>query len=226
MPLQGTGVYPYIGSRGVTVKGVPRGMSAVHHMQWINPAALVANGIKTAFAGPNTATFEFTPLSGFNGSLLVGNRVLLDFPRNVVITVTHGSAVVAESGVIEGLDEYGDFVSEAWSVTAGGTTKTFTGKKAFKVVTRVTVTAVADASANTNTIGTGIVLGLPVKSALGVANGAVKELVDGAVVTTGTLVAASTAATDDARGTYLPATAPDGAHDYDVWFITDDPEGS
>lgn len=226
MPLQGSGVYPYVTSRGVPVKGVPRGMSTIHHQQWINPVALVTNGIKTAFAGPNTATFEFTPISGFNGTLLSGNRVLLDFPRNVVITVTHGAAVVAESGVIEGLDEYNDFMSEAWSVTAGGVTKTFTGKKAFKAVTRVTVTAVADASANTNIIGTGIVFGLAVKSALGVVAGAVKEIVDAALVVTGTLVAASTAATDDPRGTYLPATAPDGVHDYDVWYITDDPEGS
>jgi hypothetical protein len=216
----------YITGAGVTVRGVPRRLARLYRQTWTNPAALVANGIKTAFAGPNTTTFEFTPLSGFNGSLLSGNRVVLDFPRNVVITVTHGSAVVAESGVIEGLDEYGDFLSEAWSVTAGGTTKTFTGKKAFKAVTRVTVTAATDASANTNTIGTGNVLGLNVKSSVGGVASAVKELVDLAIVATGTLVAASVAATDDFRGTYLPATVPDGAHDYDVTFITEDPEGS
>lgn len=216
----------YVTTRGLSVRGVPRKLAGVYHQVWTNPLAAVANGIKTTIAGPNAATVEYTPASGFNGSLLVGGRVLLDVPRNVVIVVTHATAVVAESGVIEGLDEYNRFMSEAWSVTATGTTKTFTGKKAFKAVTKVTITAATDASANSNVIGTGIVLGLNVKGALAGVNSALKEIVDGAIVATGTLVAASSAAADDPRGTYLPATAPDGAHDYDVTYVTDDPEGS
>lgn len=212
----------YVTNRGLTIRGIRRNFGAIYHQSWVNPAILDADGYKTSFAGPAAAgTVEYTPTSGLNGALVSAGRAAPDVPRNVVITVTHGTAVVAESGVIEGLDLNGDFMSEAWSVTAGGTSKVFTGAKAFAAVTRITLTVAADASTNTNTIGTGTVLGLDVR--LSVAS-AVKERVDGAIVTTGTFVAASTAAAADPRGTYSPATAPDGAHDYDVWVISDDPE--
>lgn len=226
MTLQNLGAYPYPSNRGYNVRGSARGASAVYHQQWINPAILDADGYKTTFAGPNTTTFEFGVGTGLNGALVVGAVAKPDVPRNVVITVTHGSAVVAESGVITGLDLYGRVITEAWSVTAGGTSKVFTGRKAFARVTLVTVTAASDASANSNTIGTGVVLGLDVKCSVGGTGAGVKELVDGAIVTTGVVVAASAAAADDARGTYDPATDPDGAHDYDLWFISDDPEAS
>lgn len=220
MPLPAS----YVSSRGLNVRGRNLLFSTIYKQSWVNPAAVVTNGYKTAFAGPNTATVEYTPASGLNGSLVSGGRAVPDFPRNVVITVTHGSAVVAESGVITGLDINGDVITEAWSVTAGGVSKTFTGKKAFAAITSVTVTAAADASTNTNIIGTGQVFGFEARVALGGAGAAVKESVDGAIVTTGTIAAASSAATDDPRGTYSPATAPDGAHDYIAWVLSDDPE--
>lgn len=213
----------YVNSDGVSVRGINRRLSRLFHQTWTNPVAAVANGIKTTFAGPNAATVVYTPASGFNGSLVSGGRCVLDFPRNVVIVVTHATAVVAESGVITGLDEYNRVITEAWSVTAGTASKTFTGKKAFKAVTSVSVTAATDASANSNVIGTGVVLGLQINCSIA---SAVKEVVDGAIVTTGTLVKSSSASMDDARGTYAPVTAPDGAHDYEVAYITDDPEAS
>lgn len=210
----------YVTSRGLNVRGHNLRFSALFKQAWTNPAAVDADGYKTTFAGPNATTFEFTPASGLNGALVSIGRAVPDFHRNVVVTVTHATAVVAESGVIEGLDANGDFISEAWSVTAGGTSKVFTGAKSFAAVTKVTVTAATDASANSNTIGTGQVFGLDAR--LSVAS-AVKERVDGAIVTTGTLVVAGTG-TADPRGTYSPATAPDGVHDYEVWVISDDPE--
>jgi hypothetical protein len=49
---------------------------------------------------------------------------------------------------------------------------------------------------------------------------------DGAVVTTeGLLVAASSVSTADRRGTYAPNAAPDGAKDFVVYYISDDPTG-
>lgn len=226
MTLQASGSYPYVSNRSFNVRGYSRGASVVYHQNWTDPIAVVTNGILTALAGPNTTTFTLTPGSGLNGSLISGTRIVLDYARNVVITVTHGSAVVAESGVITGKDAYGQDLTEAWSVTAGTTSKTFTGAKAFKTITQITIVAVADASANTNIIGNGNVLGLDVNSALGVVGGAVKEIVAAALVTTGTLVAKSAVSTADRRGTYLPASVPDGARDYDLWYISDDPETS
>jgi hypothetical protein len=144
-----------------------------------------------------------------------------DYAKNVVIVVTHASSVVAMSGTIYGTDINGDDQTEAWSVSATGTSKTFTGKKAFKTVTRITETIAATAAANTIISGTGEVLGL---STLCSVASAVKEFVGGSVVTNGTIVAGSTVSTADPRGTYSPNTVTDGSTDYDVWFISDLPE--
>jgi len=125
------------------------------------------------------------------------------------------------SGTITGTDWFDKAQTESWSVTAGTTSKTFTGAKAFKTVTSITETVAADASANTIISGTGTKLG--VSSPVSVAS-AVKEIVDGSVVTNGTIVAASTSASADPRGTYSPNTAPDGAHDYTIYYLSDSPE--
>jgi hypothetical protein len=208
----------------------------LHYRKWNAPVAASANAFVTTVAGPNTATvtnvrsgaapFKIATGGTISGVTFTGASAtgVLDCPRNVVITVTHGSAVVALSGTIYGTDEYGRLISEAWSVSAGGTTQTFTGKKAFWTVDGVVVTSVADASADSVVIGTGNVLGLPTRNAAGGVAAAVKELVDGAPVLTGTLVAASTATTADSQGTYLPATAPNGTHIYEVWYLENDPE--
>jgi hypothetical protein len=155
-----------------------------------------------------------------NGSLVAGGIGRPAPARNVVITVTHASAVVAMSGVITGLNRAGNNVSEAWSVTAGTTSKTFTGAVAFSRVDSITETIAADASANTIIAGTGVKLGLG--SAASVAS-LVKETSAGSVVTNGTLVAASSAANADSSGTYAPNTVPDGAVDYEIWYISNQP---
>lgn len=188
--------------------------SAILHQTWTDPALADGDGFSVSHTGAAAAgTREMTL-----GGALAGVN---DYARNVVIVVTHASSVVAMSGTITGTDVYGNALTEAWSVTATGTSKTFTGKKAFKTVTSITETVAADASANSIIAGNGVVLGLNSKLALA---SALKEVAAGSVVTTGTLVAASTAATADPRGTYTPATAPDGSNDYTVWYISDDPE--
>lgn len=235
--------YPYASGRAVTTnrRGIQRGGSLLYHQQWVNPTAKVANGISTAQAGPNTTTINLT----ITGSLASGGKATL-LPtfgpftggRNVVVTVTHGTSIVACNGVITGTDVYGVVRTETWSVTATGTSKTYVSKTAFKTVTAVTAIAVADASANTITVGDGDLLGLDVilPSALGLAATALKEVVAAALVVTGTFVAGgisisaagviSNTANVDPRGTYAPATIPNGATQYDVWYISDMPEYS
>lgn len=223
MPLPAS----YFSTRGVVVRNTQRVLSAVYKQSWTNPAAAATNAYQTTQAGPNTTTVTYyrtgyTPAGNtvFAGTLAAG---VPDYPRNVVVTVTHGSAVVALSGTISGIDVYGRNISEAWSVTAGSTSKTFTGKKSFYRVDTVTVTAAADASADSVVVGTGTVFGFDVKCSVA---SAVKETSAGSVVTNGTLVAASTASTDDIRGTYSPNSAPNGATSYVAWIISDDPEAS
>lgn len=212
----------YVTSRGVqTKRGRRMQDSAIIHDSFVDVAAAVTNGWSASHAGASAAGTTNMTLGGAHG--VAGYT---PHARNVVITVTHGSAVVAMSGIITGYDIGGNLITEAWSVTAGGTSKTFTGKKAFKRVTQITEVIAASAAANTIIAGSGIVLGLSANVALGGVGAAVKELAAGSIVTTGTLVAASTAATDDSRGTYLPATAPNGTNDYDVWYLSDTPEYS
>ena len=187
-----------------------------------NPVVGDLDAYVTAVAGPNatTATYVSTKSgdagTDFDGVVPTG---VPDFTRNVVITVTHGSAVVALSGVITGT-RHGKTVTEAWSVTAGTTSKTFTGLKAFDAVTKVTVVAATNAAADTVKIGTGNKFGL---SRLASSSKVIAELEDGSAPTVGVIVAGSTTSTADRFGTYAPNSTPNGALDFDIWYLTDQP---
>jgi len=191
--------------------------SIIVKQTWTDVPANVTNGIVTSHAGAGAAgTTTRTP----NGSLASGGVATLTPARNVVITVTHASSVVAMSGTITGT-RHGRTVTEAWSVTATGTSKTFTGAKAFDTVTSITEVIVADASANTIIMGTGKVLGLDFVCSSVVPVG---EEQDAALPgTPGVIVKGSTSATADARGTYTPNAAPNGSIDWVVRYFVDSP---
>lgn len=208
----------YVSSRNVRTKGqVLLKLAALVYESIVNPAAKVTNGISASHAGAGAAGTTFMTLGG---SLASGGVARLLPARNVVITVTHASSVVAMSGTITGTKGR-QTITEAWSVTATGTTKTFTGKKAFDTVTSITETIAADASANTIIAGSGDVLGTAGAVSC---SSLVKETSAGSVVTNGTLVKASTASTDDPRGTYAPNTIPNGSTAYELWYLSNNPE--
>lgn len=190
-------------------------ITAVLKQTWVNAATIVTNGVSVSHAGASSAgTTNMT----LGGSLTSGGVATFAHARNVVITVTHGSSIVAMSGTITGT-RLGYAVTEAWSVTATGTSKTFTGKKAFDTVTSITETIAATAAANTIIAGNGKVLGLDFKA------GSIKiiaEEEDGAAPTAGAIVAASTVSTADLRGTYTPNSTLNGALDFSVWYLSDD----
>ena len=143
-----------------------------------------------------------------NGSLLAGGVMSFATPRNVVAAWTNAAVIT-----VTGTDEFGNVMVES---SASGTT--FTGKKAFKTVTRVKVSA----DVTGLTVGTGVVLGLPVYLA-DVAD-AFRESVDGVVPTAGTFVAAdrtlpATALTGDVRGTWAPNAAPNATRFYEAALL-------
>jgi hypothetical protein len=107
----------------------------------------------------------------------VNTTWVLATPRNLTMTVTHGSSIVACEARITGLDAFGEIMNETLAVTATGTTKTATGIKAFKEITSIVLYAATDMSANTVEIGHGSVLGLPVY--VGTVRQVIAELVDG-----------------------------------------------
>jgi hypothetical protein len=141
-----------------------------------------------------------TPLALINGALAASGAVTLDVPRNVVGAWT-GTAVLT----ITGTDQYGETMKES---SASGTT--MAGLKAFKTITSVSFSA----NVTSATVGTGKVLGMPVK--ISTKNGMQPALFDGAA-DAGTRVAAvttdpATATTGDIRGTYAPAGTLDGTY--------------
>jgi len=184
---------------------------------YTNASTIDTDGISASHAGAGTAG---TTSMTIGGALATGGVATLTPPRNVVITVTHGSSVVAMNGVITGTDQYGKVITETWSVTAGTTSKTYTGAVAFKTVTGITEIVVADASANSIIVGDGKKLGLPFKAAV---HTIIAETEDGAACTAGAIVKASSSANADARGTYAPNSTLNGALDFVVYFLSEDP---
>jgi len=192
--------------------------SVIGKWSWTDVATADTDGYSASHAGADGASTTEMTLGG-----VLAKKP--DVPRNVVITVTHASSVVAMSGVITGTDWTGKTITEAWSVTATGTSKTYTGKKAFASITSITEVVAADASDNTIIAGTGNVLGLKVKAST---SKLLDEQMDSASASSGTLVqgAGPGSSTADEWGTYTPNTAPNGSHDYAAWFICDDPWNS
>jgi hypothetical protein len=172
-----------------------------------SPIAADADGISAS----QDVDVSEDPNALLDGALAAGGRVVLDVPRNVVAAWT-GTAVVT----VKGEDEYGKAMVES---SASGTS--FTGKKAFKVVTEVSFSADVTAA----TVGTGDVLGLP----MFLPNSAfvLKELQDGAAASAGTIVAGvtavQTATTGDVRGTYDPNAAADGSRVFQLLVALADP---
>lgn len=160
--------------------------------------------------GPQDATTRPTKVTKTIGGV---EYALLDLgtPRNLVTAVTHSSSVVAMTVVHYGFDQYGRAMTETHAITATGTSKTVTGKKAFKYWWKTEITAAGDAEANTLNLGTGNVIGLPYR--IDDPN-QVTVKVDGAVDGSATIVVAdtntATGTTGDVRGTVAFGTDPDG----------------
>ena len=170
-----------------------------------NPLTADADGI---FASAAITSASPITSGNFTGALASSGVVVLDVPRNVVAAWTT-SAVMT----VTGYDEYGNLMVEA---SSSGTS--LTGKKAFKRITSVAVSTNVTGA----TVGTGDVLGLPLRLPGTAAARILKELQDGAAATAGTAVAGlaqgtkSTATSADVRGTYDPNAACDGSKVFEL----------
>lgn len=152
-----------------------------------------------------------------NGALATGTPAVavLDVPRGVQVD-SSGAGDTTQTVTVYGTDEYGQGLREA--IALNGVTDVL-GKKAFKTVTRVAVSA---ALAGNLTVGTTSKLGLAFRAARG---GFVRGRLGEDTADAGTYVApertASTAITNDVRGTYAPAGTLDGAAIYTVLVSID-----
>lgn len=165
------------------------------------------------------------PYATINGVTCWDVRDGATYGRNLVSVTTHSSAVVASTILISGYDYTGQPMSELHTVTAGTTSKTVTGTKAFAYVHTVAIYSASDATANTVNIGTGSKLGLPFKLAsltdcIQANIAGVQELIN--VASNATVVAAvtstATTSTGDVRGTVTFNTALDGSKHPTLWY--------
>jgi len=176
------------------------------------PVAADADGV--------SASASITAAAGatIGGALAADGVATFDVPRNVTITSAGDDS--GETFTVTGKDEYGKAVVETITGANAGVAN---GKKAFKTISAV---AISGDSAGAVTIGCGDVLGLPVF----LSNSAfiLKELEDGAAASAGTTVAGvlanPTATTGDVRGTYDPDTACDGAANFSIVVMLENPE--
>jgi hypothetical protein len=143
-----------------------------------------------------------------NGALASGGAVVFDVPRNVVAAWTN-SAVVT----VTGTDQYGAPLVEQ---SASGVA--LTGVKAFKTVTKITVSA----DVTGFTAGSGAKLGLSFRPKVG---GFIRGRLNEDSADAGTYVApirtTSTATTVDVRGTYAYAGTANGTNVFTVMYAVD-----
>lgn len=172
--------------------------------EFTNPAAGGAAALEVATA--------CTTLGRLVTSFLApGAAILAAGGRNITITTagttpTNGPASALVTGTYLGVAQ----TETIAGLNAGAAT--YAGVKPFDTVTSVQYATALDVDA-TNSIGIGNGLGVALKP-LARAGGVVpiREVVDGALVTTGALTA---------NKLYTPATAPNGAHDYAVYYEYD-----
>lgn len=168
------------------------------------PATAVANGFCASqdLTAAGVFSSSVTAAAAIAAASLAGDAGLTG--RNVVAAWT-GTAVIT----ITGTDFYGNVLKES---SASGTS--LTGKKAFKTITGISVSANVTAL----TVGTGVLLGLPIF--LESPAHAVCEILDGAKATAGTIVggvtSTATATTGDVRGTVSPNSAPNGSRVFEI----------
>jgi hypothetical protein len=178
-----------------------------------NPALADVNAIKVSFAAPAVAT-------SYNGVTLDGvvGAGELDFARNITVTGTAGAleALTQKTMVFTGVDRDGQAMSESLVVTAraGGASGTDAGIHSFKRISNIYVPADISATPGSYEIGFGVKLGLSRPLTQG---GLVKEFTDNA--TPGGAATVVLSPTAMPNGSVQFNTAPDGTHDYVVYFI-------
>ncbi len=142
-------------------------------------------------------------------------------PRNITVTTGGTTPADAPANVtINGKvrDSQGRLIDQTETIAVSQTAATVAGTLAFSQVTSIEEEQ-ADGTAATLAYGFGDLIGLgkPLVSRAGL-EAVLHEIVAGAEVSTGVFVDAATAAPN---GTYTPATAPDGANDYAVYYEYD-----
>lgn len=185
--------------------GVP--ISPLYVQNFGAPAAADADG---AVASQDLTAAGVFSGAGIAGALASGGVATFDIPRNVVAAWT-GAAVIT----ITGTDKYGEVVKES---SASGTS--LAGKKAFKTITGVAVSA----DVTGLTVGSGDVLGLDYRvDANGLLFARANNAIDAGTFVPAVTTDPATATTGDTRGTFAPAVALNGTNTLQVGYLIANP---
>lgn len=157
-----------------------------------------------------SSTYYINAQSAAAGPLVTVNKKP-DFPRNVQITA---SGATTASVVITGLDTNGYVITETLALSGTGTVS---GKKSYSMILTVQLPTIA---ATTVSVGIGVQFGL--QNRVQTQTVLIATVDNAADSNTGTLTIASTAAGTDYYGTWTPATAPNGTHNYSMFYIPTD----
>lgn len=207
--------------QGQDDREVYRGMPSTVKKAVQAPLILVNLGMPTTVV--TTAVAAAQAVAGaanltLNGTLATSGVVTFDQAR-AVQAVSTNAGDTTQTAAITGTDEYGVAMHE--TITLNGTT-IVTGKKAWKTITQVAISAVCTGNIS---MGNSTTLGIPIY--LPEASAVCKESLDGVTATAGTLVAAdrakATATTGDVRGTYVPNSAPNSARVFQLYIAVPDP---
>ena len=194
----------------------------IHAKQYGAIASFDADGIVSSYvatgAYSNMLTNTASVCKGALVSSALASTITFDVPRNIIVTTSIANTIPL---YVYGKDEYGEDMVE--TILASGSAAT-SGKKAFKVITRLQTTG---AFASTISIGTGNRIGLPFY--LPNAGRFLGLTVDGLSTGGYTLYAghATTAAPSssngdvDVRGTIKFTTVPDSAKLFTISMIVD-----
>ncbi len=179
----------------------------------VTPIALDADGLAVAQAVAGAGNLTLA------GALASGGAATLDVTRAVSIT-SDSAGDTTQTATVYGTDYWGVPLRETIAFNGAATVN---GKKAFKTVTRIAISA---ALAGSGSAGTTDIIGLRLRSD---SRNYLLTAYNGAHVTTGTYVAAvttspATATTGDVRGTFVPASATDGAKILTFWMFVTDPD--
>lgn len=182
----------------------------------IYPVSLTLGAPATAAAAALRAA---AAVGGAGALTLITAALTLDVPRNITILSAGNDSGITFT--VLGKDEYNAVVTE---VITGANAGTATGIKAFKKITSITASG---AAAGNVSVGFGVLLGLPIW----VPSTAVvlKEIIDNGAAVAGTFAyglaraTKSTGVTADVRGTYSPNSAPNGARNFTLVVLVDEP---
>ena len=171
------------------------------------PQAAVTNNIAASQAPSGASSLTLT--AGTSAKSVVRNDgttvIQLDCPRAVKVNCS----TTARAFTVSGYDYYGQAMSEVIASSGSASTKV-NGKKAFFVITGITVSGGTTVAI---TIGTTDILGCPVRildNAYIVHAGYNNTLADNAGTAVAAVTATATTTTGDVRGTFVPASATDG----------------